>query len=80
MKLHIKYFGLIAEAVGKNEEVVELNNEKNSLENLETFLLAKHYKLQGLNYKIAINQSFASVGYELKDNDELAFLPPFAGG
>lgn len=75
--LKLKYFGMIAEAIEKTEE------EFFFIENLEglTIELEKKYKnIKDLNYKFAVNQTLATTDLTLKENDEVALLPPFAGG
>ncbi|KAB5486081.1 MULTISPECIES: MoaD/ThiS family protein [Flagellimonas] len=78
MKLTIKYFGLVAEAANKFEEVMELNGELTARE-------LKERCLNGLSIRdkdsvqIAVNQNLDDK-ITLKDGDEVALLPPFAGG
>jgi len=36
--------------------------------------------LKEINYKIAVNQTLADDSLLLNENDEIALLPPFAGG
>ena len=78
MKLSIKYFGMIAETIGKNEEQFEFAG--NLVLELDTFLKNKYTKLESINYKFAVNQSLKDGNELLKENDEIALLPPFAGG
>lgn len=78
MKVTVKYFGLVAEAAEKSEEVLELNGVLTALE-------LKEQCLNGLNIsdkdsvQIAVNQNLDDT-ITLKDGDEVALLPPFAGG
>ena len=78
MKVMVKYFGLVAEAAEKSEEVMELNGELTALE-------LKEQCLNGLSIsdkdsvQIAVNQNLDDKT-TLKDGDEVALLPPFAGG
>ncbi|MEC3966591.1 MoaD/ThiS family protein [Flagellimonas halotolerans] len=78
MKVMVKYFGLVAEAADKSEEVLELNGA----------LTASELKAQCLNglaiadkdsVQIAVNQNLDNK-IIIKDGDEVALLPPFAGG
>lgn len=75
--LKLKYFGMIAEATGKVEE--DFSCVKN-LSDLTIKLELKYPKLKELNYKFAVNQSLVPNDIIIKDNDEIALLPPFAGG
>lgn len=78
MILKLKYFGMIAEAVGKENE--EFDFAYSSVEELDKVLKNQYAKLSSMNYKIAVNQSFVEPSVLLKENDEIALLPPFAGG
>lgn len=79
MTLTIKYFGLIAEKTGKREEVVNLDGEDFDVEAIKKFCFSK-YKLQDMQaVQVAVNQSIQRSG-PLKNGDEVAFLPPYAGG
>jgi len=80
MTLTIKYFGLIAEKAGTNEEIVNLEAEEYDLEALKERCISK-YELSDIkkSIQIAVNQSLGTSG-PLKHGDEVAFLPPFAGG
>jgi molybdopterin converting factor subunit 1 len=78
MILKLKYFGMIAEAVGKENE--EIDFAESTVEELEKVLKNKYAKLASMNFKIAVNQSIVNADFKLNDNDEVALLPPFAGG
>lgn len=78
MKVTIKYFGLVAEAAERFEEILELDGA----------ITASELKAQCLNglaiadkdsVQIAVNQNLDDT-ITLKDGDEVALLPPFAGG
>ena len=76
--LKIKYFGMVAEAVGTNEE--ELEFAHTTIQDLNDLLNNKYSKLKTINFQYAVNQSIVENSVELNDNDEIALLPPFAGG
>lgn len=79
MTVSIKYFGQIAEQTGKKEEVISVEHEEFDLEALKNVCSSK-YELADLDsVQIAVNQTIKRTG-PLKDGDEVAFLPPFAGG
>ncbi|TXD83168.1 MoaD/ThiS family protein [Subsaximicrobium wynnwilliamsii] len=78
MKVTLKYFGVIAESAGKSEEVLELEQGL-SLRELKDQQI-KTYQIQDAgSVQIAVNQNLNNE-VELKEGDEVAFLPPFAGG
>jgi len=79
MTIRIRYFGQVAELVGKEEESkdVAAGFTLNDLE-LE---MHSNYKLTNTYYRIALNQIIQeNKEVVLNTNDEVAFMPPFAGG
>ncbi len=78
MKLKVKYFGMIAEWAGSTEQSVEFSGS--TIRNLKVQLEAEHPKLKGISYQVAVNQKIASVDEKLNESNEIALLPPFAGG
>lgn len=74
----VKYFGKIAETIGKNTEVWETNNL--TIESFKELLLLKYPDLQGQTFKIAVNLKLEAEQETLQQTDELAILPPFSGG
>lgn len=77
MKLKVKYFGQIREFTQCNEEIIELPNV-HSVDDFRNGIQKKYPSIGDVNYSIAVNQSLHSTA--LSDNDEVALLPPFAGG
>tara|TARA_R100001369_G_scaffold32700_1_gene57369 strand:- start:12041 stop:12277 length:237 start_codon:yes stop_codon:yes gene_type:complete len=78
MKVNVKYFGVIAESAGKNEEVLELK-QGSSVKDLKNQQIKKYQIQDAESVQIAVNQDLNNEA-ELKEGDEVAFLPPFAGG
>ncbi|MGB0888312.1 MAG: MoaD/ThiS family protein [Vicingaceae bacterium] len=78
MTLKIKYFGITAEASDKEEE--ELLNHYSTIQELKDNLLGKYPKLEKMHFKIAVNQTIVEDDYNLIGNEEIALLPPYAGG
>jgi len=78
MKVTVKYFGIIAESARKSEEVLELE-EGLSVEELKNQQVKKYQIQDEESVQIAVNQNLDKE-VELKEGDEVAFLPPFAGG
>jgi len=78
MKVTIKYFGMIAETAGKSEEILDLNHGI-SVQDLKDLQVQKYKIADPEAVQIAVNQDLNS-NSELKEGDEVAFLPPFAGG
>ncbi len=78
MILKLKYFGMIAEAIGKDEESINFSYKR--VEDLDNYLKKSYSKLEELNYNFAVNQTMVERSEALNENDEIALLPPFAGG
>ena len=78
MKLNLKFFGRLEELTGINQQTLEVP-EGLTVESLKTMMNEKNSRWQSQTYLIAVNQSIRENG-ELRDGDEIAFLPPFAGG
>ncbi len=78
MKITVKYFGMLAEAAGMNEETVEVA-QGISAEELKNRQITTYQIPDAESVQVAVNQNLNSE-VELKEGDEVAFLPPFAGG
>ena len=75
----VKYFGAIAEKTGTQSE--DFSFSELSLQHLLSELDKKH-QLGNMSFSVAINQKIIqdTAEYQLKKNDIIALLPPFAGG
>ena len=82
MTVTLKYFGSLVDITQKKEEffLLEVEESKISLSFLKSKMEAAYEELKNANYNIAVNQSMCSLDYTIKDQDVIAFLPPFAGG
>ena len=80
MTITVKYFGLVADITQKKEEQLFLENEAMTLNQLQSKLEAQYPELKNTTYSFAINQSLSQSNESLKNNDEIALLPAFAGG
>lgn len=78
MILKLKYFGMIAEAIAKQEESFDFSG--NSVEELDVAIRSTYSSLKKMDYSFAVNQTMADRMLALNNNDEVALLPPFAGG
>ena len=75
----VKYFGIISEKTGKNEEKIELTDNDISNFLKKIFL---QYNLEKFSVNISLNHEIINLNqpYNIKNGDEIAILPPFAGG
>ncbi|MGB3467056.1 MAG: MoaD/ThiS family protein [Cyclobacteriaceae bacterium] len=78
MKLTIRFFGKLAEITGKDHSTLAVDDGL-SVEALKELMNKQYDSWQTQTYLVAVNQTIADKG-ELYDGDEVAFLPPFAGG
>lgn len=80
MNLKVKYFGMLAEAVGCQEDEIQVTTSQISVVELTEQVVQKHPKLNTMSFKVAVNQSIVDFNLIVTETDEIAFLPPFAGG
>ena len=78
MKINIKYFGMLAETAGKSQEILELDDGFSARE-LKNRQIKMYQISDADSVQLAVNQNL-NTEVELKEGDEVAFLPPFAGG
>lgn len=78
MELKFKYFGLLADELGLSNELRKVNS--NLLSHIREELESQYWQLKTTPYRVAVNQEMVEDELVLTEGDELAFLPPFAGG
>lgn len=72
-----RYFGMIAEAIGKSEESILLPQKELDV---RSFIVEQYPQLKNMVFTLAINQQLVDKipqGFLIQ---EVAVLPPFAGG
>jgi molybdopterin synthase catalytic subunit len=81
MRVQVKYFAAARERVGREDEELELAAGTTVAAALEA-LAARHQALRPLlpHLRAAVNQQFVALGHSLGEGDELALIPPVAGG
>jgi len=79
MEVKVLYFGMIAEATDREEEIISLQTAC-TIYKLEQLLKQKYKNLQQLSFKIAVDKEILSGTTVLKSTNEIALLPPFSGG
>ncbi len=77
MNITIKYFGLIAEITKQNEETIDFSGH--SITELLEYLKSKYPDLENKDFQMAQNQELVSNDTKIT-GQEVALLPPFAGG
>ncbi len=81
MKVTVLYFAVFRERIGRDEEALELPAGARVRDALAA-LAARHAAVGALRgkFRVAVNQDFCDDDHELADGDELALIPPVAGG
>ena len=78
--IRLKCFSQVKYALGKNEIIFELEKGV-STDDLEKIVRKKaEGKLNDVTLSTALNKKYISKNTELKDGDEVAFIPPVQGG
>ena len=77
MEVKVLFFGVLAEVTGTSfkhyQKVKSFGDLKLKIE--DDFPEIVHY-----NYRISVNNEIINIKPKLKDGDEVALMPPFAGG
>lgn len=77
MKIHLKLFGRLAEITKKSDmEISEITDT----DLLVKKILKDFPDLSQLNFLVSVNKKLVKESQQLKSGDEVALLPPFAGG
>lgn len=74
----IKYFGKIAELTNVATEQWPVSNK--TVADFKDSLMDKYPQLANETINIAVNLRVESGDFRLNDSDEIAIMPPFAGG
>jgi molybdopterin synthase sulfur carrier subunit len=77
MTVNILIFGQLADIIGTNK--LNLRDIADT-GTLKVYLQEKYPALSDLPYLIAVDKEVVSVNTIIKDNSEVALLPPYAGG
>jgi molybdopterin converting factor small subunit len=77
MKINILLFGILTDKFGKS--MIEMENVKDLNQLIEE--LKEQYKINDeIKFAVARNQEIVRENISFNDGDEIALLPPFAGG
>jgi molybdopterin converting factor subunit 1 len=77
MKVTVLFFGVLTELTGSSLRIYE---EVKSVEQLKMRVADDYPETVHYSFRMAVNNEIAHGDMPLKDGDEVAFLPPFAGG
>jgi molybdopterin converting factor subunit 1 len=81
MKIKVKFFAILRERAGTAEMTKEIH-EGSTIDQLWDALQKDFPKLAvpGIRLLYAVNQSYVTPDYVLKESDEVVFVPPVSGG
>lgn len=81
MKVQVLYFAVLRERIGRESEWLELGSDA-TVGNALELLGDRHDAVNKLHNQLrcAVNQEFVALEAPLDDGDELALIPPVAGG
>jgi molybdopterin converting factor small subunit len=77
MRVTVLFFGVLSEVA---ETGTKFYNDVNSLEHLKIRLSDDYPQMVHYSYRVSVNNEIMDEDRLLKDGDEIALLPPFAGG
>jgi molybdopterin synthase sulfur carrier subunit len=77
MQVKVLFFGVISEITGTNLKVYR---EVESVGDLKLRIQDDFPEVVHYNFRIALNNEILNTDVPLNDGDEIALLPPFAGG
>ena len=81
MRITALYFAVVRERLGRSDEAFELEDGARVRDAIE-LLVARRPEIAALRgrFRVAVNEEFADDDRALADGDELALIPPVAGG
>ncbi len=77
MQVKVLFFGVLAEVAGTD---CRHYNDTRSVNDLRLRILDEFPEINHYNYRISLNNEIISSDMLLNDMDEIALMPPFAGG
>ena len=77
MRVKVIFFGVLAEVAAIN---VKVYSDVKSLGHLKILINDDFPEFVHYNFRISVNSIIVNDDPDLKDGDEIALMPPFAGG
>ena len=77
MEITVLFFGELAKVARANKMAVQNMSDTQSL---TEWILEKYPALKNRTYRVAVNKEVISEKRNLNNGDEVALLPPYAGG
>ena len=80
MKLKILLFGPLTSKFGQSDIDVHVDGATCEVREIKRIALNMLPEIQGLSFKVVVNQEICKDDHMVKEGDEVAFLPPISGG
>lgn len=80
IKVNIKCFSLVSVAINESELTFEMPEGSTAFDALERVRKMNEAKLGALPIRVAVNQEYVTGDVTLKNEDEVALIPPVSGG
>lgn len=77
MEVKVLFFGVLSEITGTN---LKIYREVKSIGDLKHRIQDDFPEMVHYNYRISLNNEIINNDPNLNNGDEIAFMPPFAGG
>lgn len=77
MKIKILFFGILSEEAAASDIEIEYSGD---IEGLKAAVEEIYPSFKQYHYQVSLNRVIDRENRDLQDEDEVAFLPPFAGG
>lgn len=77
MQVKVLFFGVLVEVTGSN---LKLYSDAKSIGALKIMIQDEFPEIAHYNFCISLNNEIINNDRDLKDGDEIALMPPFAGG
>ncbi|TSA37245.1 MAG: MoaD/ThiS family protein [Porphyromonadaceae bacterium] len=75
--VNLIYFGSVMDITGTNSETIDAPA---TLNELNAWLISRYPGLSVISYRLSVNRQLITDNRQLVNGDEIALLPPFAGG
>ena len=77
----VKFFASLKDLVGLEEIELDVADHHSLMSELERHLSVEGFDaICAASVKIAVNHEIVEPGFVIRQNDEIAFLPPITGG
>jgi molybdopterin synthase sulfur carrier subunit len=77
MEVKVLFFGVLAEITGTN---LKIYRNVRTLDDLKIRIIDDYPEIVHYNFRISYNNVFTNTDHTLNNGDEIAYMPPFAGG